>query len=409
MVSANRYRRLLSCFLSAVLSTVLLGFPCVELAVAEPVSAEAHSVIRVATYNVSFYRDRSGQFLQELLDGNAQQAQDIAEVLQRVRPDIVLLNEVDYDSEAAVVDAFRSGYLEVSQSNLEPLLLPHHYTAQVNTGVPSGHDLDSNGTTKTANDAFGYGKYPGQYGMVVLSRFPIDAAASRTFQKLRWQTMPGALLPTDPTTGNGYYSDAVLRDFRLSSKSFWDVVVRLPSAKPLHLLCSHPTPPVFDGPEDRNGKRNHDEVRLIADYLTNKADYLIDDKGQSGGLNKNASFVILGDLNADPLHGSGIKGTMQQLLNHPRVNGTVAPTSNGGPAASKRAADLNRDRAENAAQHTADFGKEGHGNLRIDYALPSKNFEVAGTGVHWPAPGEPGSQAIQATDHRLVWIDLRVD
>ena len=41
--------------------------------------------------------------------------------------------------------------------------------------------------------------------------------------------------------------------------------------KTFHLLASHPTPPVFDGDEDRNGKRNHDEVRLIADYINIRA------------------------------------------------------------------------------------------------------------------------------------------
>ena len=29
--------------------------------------------------------------------------------------------------------------------------------------------------------------------------------------------------------------------------------------KTVHFLTSHPTPPVFDGPEDRNGTRNGDE------------------------------------------------------------------------------------------------------------------------------------------------------
>ena len=61
----------------------------------------------------------------------------------------------------------------------------------------------------------------------------------------------------------------------------------------------HPTPPVFDGAEDRNGKRNHDEIRLMADYLTpNKGDYISDDNDNEAGLDSHSRFVLLGDFNA---------------------------------------------------------------------------------------------------------------
>ena len=46
---------------------------------------------------------------------------------------------------------------------------------------------------------------------------------------------------------------------RLATTGFWDVPVETPSGQ-LHLLAWHATPPVFDGPEDRNGRRNHDEA-----------------------------------------------------------------------------------------------------------------------------------------------------
>ena len=80
--------------------------------------------------------------------------------------------------------------------------------------------------------------------------------------------------------------------------------------KVLHLLVAHPTPPVFDGAEDRNGRRNFDEVRLWADYISGgkQADYLADDQGRRGGLEEKASFVIVGDLNADPVKGAADYG-----------------------------------------------------------------------------------------------------
>ena len=70
---------------------------------------------------------------------------------------------------------------------------------------------------------------------------------------------------------------------RLSSKTHVDVPVAT-SAGTLHILASHPTPPVFDGPEDRNGRRNHDEIRLFADYVDpDRSAYLVDDRGGRAG------------------------------------------------------------------------------------------------------------------------------
>ena len=91
--------------------------------------------------------------------------------------------------------------------------------------------------------------------MVVYSKYPIATDDVRTFQEFLWKDMPGAVLPDDPTTAApaDWYSPAELDVFRLSSKSHWDVPIKLPGRKPVHFLVSHPTPPIFDGTEDRNG------------------------------------------------------------------------------------------------------------------------------------------------------------
>ena len=113
---------------------------------------------------------------------------------------------------------------------------------------------------------------------------------ARTFQNLLWSAMPGARIPVDPERSNGlWYSDEALAVQRLSSKTHIDLPVRLAN-QDVHLLVAHPTPPVFDGPEDRNGRRNHDEIRLFADYVsTESAEYLVDDNGGAGGLSLRAS------------------------------------------------------------------------------------------------------------------------
>jgi endonuclease/exonuclease/phosphatase family metal-dependent hydrolase len=368
--------------------------------------------IRVATYNTSLFRDAAGQLKRDLAGGANPQVRRIAEVIQRVRPDILLVNEFDYDAAGEAAELFRTKYLAVGQNGCDPIQFAHHFTAPVNTGRPSGRDLDHNGKTGDPADAIGFGRHEGQYGMLVLSRFPIVRDRVRTFQKFLWRDMPRAMLPTDPQTVQPFYNDDDLAVLSLSSKSFWDIPITIPAAgrsRPfeLHLLCSHPTPPVFDGPEDRNGRRNHDEVRLIADYIDpEKSGYLIDDSGQKGGLSAGAHFVIVGDLNSDPVDGDSVPGTMGQILNHARVNNSFTPASAGGILASTRKRASNRAERGDPANDTSSFGD--FSNLRVDYTLPSIGLTLANGGVFWPAPGEPGSEAITATDHRCVWIDIHI-
>jgi hypothetical protein len=376
-------------------------------------TADDGPIIRVATYNTSLNRNTAGQLVRDLEGGSNEQARKIAEVIQRVRPDIVLLNEFDYDANHQSAELFRSKYLATGQNGCEPIQFGYDFTAPVNTGRPSGRDLNHNGKTGEADDAFGFGRHEGQYGMLVLSKFPIERDRVRTFQNFLWRDMPDAMQPMNLKSHKPFYSDDDLAIFRLSSKSHWDVPIEVPAidgAAPfkLHLLCSHPTPPVFDGPEDRNGCRNHDEIRMLADYIQpDKGAYLVDDSGRRGGLDVSALFVIVGDLNCDPVDGDSVRGTMDQLLKSPRVNGSSTPASNGGPFTAKQFADQFVNNHGNPANATSNFTAEGHGCLRVDYALPSKGLEIVRGGVFWPAPGEPGADAVTATDHRAVWIDIR--
>lgn len=398
--------------LAALVVVVLVIAACVRVRVHGDPRAWAQSMtdtVRVATYNTSLYAESAGALIARL-EGDDANARKVAAILQRVRPDVVLINEFDYDDAHRAADLFQRRYLEVAQANGgEALAYPHRFLAPVNTGVPSGLDLDRNGRVggqerDRGNDAWGYGLHPGQYGMLVLSRYPIDAAAVRTFQTLRWATMPGARRPRDPASGNWWYGDAVWPRLRLSSKSHWDVPVRTPAGV-IHVLAAHPTPPTFDGPENRNGLRNADEIRLWAEYLgdtTGAAPWLCDDAGRCGGLAADARFVILGDYNADPADGAGEHDAIRALLGHPRVLQSPAPRSAG---ASARATHYGFARTGDIATHTGDFGPKV-GTLRIDYALPSRNLVLKDSGVFWPLPGTPDASLADASDHHLVWVDV---
>jgi endonuclease/exonuclease/phosphatase family metal-dependent hydrolase len=371
--------------------------------------------LKVATFNVSMeatnYRHLnmppSDKVLQQVLStGDNEQVKNIAEIIQRVNPDVILLNEFDYiQNKESGVNAFVTRYLNVSQQEQAPLDYPYTYIAAVNTGQPTPFDLDNNGeATQYGNDAYGYGLYPGQYGMALLSKYPIKKDEVRTFQYFKWKDMPNAQRPmlvseNQQNTDSTWYSEDEWNAFRLSSKSHWDIPV-LVEDKTVHILAMHPTPPNFDGDEDRNGKRNSDEIRLMADYLSPKnGGYIYDDSGKQVTLGKNSRFVLVGDFNAADIGDKYRKGVIEQLTEHPLVNNSVIPKSDGGANSS----DL-----PYSNRFTAYWG------ARADYVLPSKyGMSVTDAGVFWPEKQSALHRLVKdraaSSDHRLVWVSLQLE
>ncbi|RMH13854.1 MAG: endonuclease/exonuclease/phosphatase family protein [Planctomycetota bacterium] len=367
--------------------------------------------LRVATFNILDVRPSDVQ------DGTQPRLRQLAETIQRIRPNVILLNEIafaapdDYsrpETGAWTAEQFNMLYLAVPQrEGLEPMSY-RVYTSRPNTGMPSGFDLDRDGQAVSAfplpepagddgrptppsergraygNDCWGFGTFPGQYGMALLvdERLIIDEDNVRTFRLFPWRAMPDAELPRDEN-GDLWYDEKVLSLFRLSSKSHWDVPVVLPNGSTVHFLCSHPTPPAFDGIEGRNKRRNHDEIRFWADYIAG-ADYIVDDAEQRGGLAEGAAFVILGDLNADPDEGDSHRDPIDRfLLGNKRINSSLTPVS-----------DIPVDGLD--ADDTAAFG------FRVDYVLPSADIRVLRGGVwRWADGSNP-------SDHYPVWVDIAV-
>lgn len=369
--------------------------------------ANAQQVVRFASFNVSMdatnYRQGDeaikASALSTALNSNHQQIRNIAEIIQKVRPDVVLLNEFDRaQNHLDALPNFINNYLNKGQNGQKAIDYPYTYWAPVNTGVLMKHDITGDGIVTHPNDTYGFGHYPGQYAMAILSRYPIDKDNIRTFQKFKWKDMPGALKPVDPKTGKSWYSEKVWNDFRLSSKSHWDVPINI-NGKTVHVLASHPTPPVFDGPEDRNGRRNHDEVRFWVDYLNSENnEYIYDDSGKNGGLAADQHFVIMGDLNASNISGDGPKEAINALLTHDRVF-DPQPTSAG--------AEQHKPDDKNAKYHTAYWG------MRADYAVPSKTLmPIVASEVYWPTVDQVDYRLIKdraaSSDHRLVWVDVTV-
>lgn len=379
-------------------------------------SIEMPTNLRVATFNVSMealnYTDKKQQNavkidsnkLSQALKNDHQQIKNIAEIIQRVNPDIILLNEFDrIDDSTTNIHYFLKHYLNKPQHNQQAINYPYFYQGAVNTGVKIDSDLNLDGSSSQLPvDAHGFGYFVGHFGMVLLSKYPIDEKAIRTFQKFKWHDMPNALKPINPETNQPWFSKEAWQTLRLSSKSHWDIPIKI-NDETVHILASHPTPPVFDGPENRNGKRNHDEIRFWFDYInTDQGAYIYDDNNQKGPLQANQRFIIMGDQNASSVEGDAImtkasKGIIA-LLGSDKIQDPL-PTSMGGQ--------MHSSGNSHGINHTAYWG------MRADYILPSTfGFTINKSGVFWPQSNEETHRLIKnrqaSSDHRLVWVDVEL-
>jgi hypothetical protein len=307
-------------------------------------------------------RDGPGLLLRDLARGEDTQIAAVLAVIATADADVLALQSIDYDltGEALKRLAGAAGY-------------PYHFALRPNTGMPTGHDLNGDGRLGGPADAQGYGRFSGQGGMAILSRFPIMVEGVQDLSAILWTQIPDPLLPV---TAQGPFPSAKAQAIlRLSTTGHWIVPIALPDG-PFDLMTFHASPPVFDGAEDRNGRRNHDEIRLWQQVLDGKV-----------GSAPAGRFVIAGDANLDPVDGEGIKPAIVNLLADPRVQ-DVSPAGASGT-------------------DTVDWSDPVPGDLRVDYVLPSTHWQVLDAGVLWPDPGDPLADTVAtASRHRLVWVDL---
>ncbi|TNF59212.1 MAG: endonuclease/exonuclease/phosphatase family protein [Rhodobacteraceae bacterium] len=335
--------------------------------------------LRIASFNAELMRDGPGLLLRDLTRGGDAQIAAVVAVIARVDPDILILQGLDHDHGLAALSALADALAAQGVLYDTRLALP------TNRGLATGLDMDGDGRTGTARDAQGYGRFYGQGAMAVLARFPVDRDAVQDFTTLLWADLPGALLPVTPE-GTPFPSDAGRAVQRLSSSGHWVLPFQLPGGR-LDVMAFHAGPPVFDGPEDANGRRNHDEILFWQRVLDGQV-----------GTPPPGPFVIAGSANLDAQDSDGRREAIRALLADPRLQ-DPAPQSAGAAQAGAQG------HAGPDALDSVDWPEVGR--LRVDYVLPSAGLRVLGSGVFWPAPGEAGHEdALAASRHRLVWVDI---
>ena len=308
-----------------------------------------------------------GLLLRDILKGDDPQIEALIRVVQHADADVLVLADIDYDMHLAALEALADRIGSY----------PFRFALEPNRGKLSGVDLNGDGKIGGPQDAIGYAEFRGQSGLAILSRYPIDRSGVVDLTGFSWQDLPSPIMTTDIPT-----------DFPLSTTGHWSVPITFAEGQSVHILTWHATPPVFDGPEDRNGRRNHDETSLWLAYL-------------DGQLPHPAPplFVLAGVANLDPLDGDGRAEALIALLSDPRIT-DAKPRSDGAVEAA------NADHRGDPALDTADWpdGAGRPGNLRVDYVLPSSEFRIIDAGVLWPsASGSLSNDVMRASRHRLVW------
>lgn len=336
-----------------------------------PLLAQAET-LRIATFNTELSRKGPGLLLRDIESGEDSQIAAVVTVVSQNSPDILVLQGIDWDYNSLALKALERRLAQAGSP------YPHLFASQPNAGLATDLDLDGDGRLGGPGDSQGYGDYTGRGGLAVLSRYPLLVDEVTDFTPLLWRDLPGARLPRHPD-GSPFPSAQAQAIQRLSSTAHWALPVALKNGDRLMLLCFQAAPPLFDGAEDRNGLRNADEIRLWQVFLDGQlpAEFAAPTA---------AEFVIVGGANLDPDKGEGRRNSIAQLLQDPRLQ-DPRPTSS------------------QAGTQTVDWGEARH--MRVDYLLPSQDWQIAGSGVVWP--DSPASPAAIASRHRLVWIDLILD
>ena len=310
--------------------------------------------------------------LQSLAKGGNDQQRAVVTTIADLNADVLLLTGIDYDAGGQTLAALAGALAEAGAP------YPYRLPLRPNSGLATGFDLNGNGRLGEPRDAMAYGRYAGEGGMALLSRLPIDTAQMRDFSGFLWADLPQSLSPdTDP---------ALRGVQRLSSGGHYEVPIALPDGQSLRLLAFYATPPAFDGEEDRNGKRNHDEAAFWLELMA----------GHLPFAPPAAPFAIIGQASLDPADGEGRAGALRTLLAHPALT-DPAPRGTSGRVDAGQTGD--------SALDTALY--DGLGGLRVEYILPSRDLAVQGAGVIWPPDSDPKAQVLAtASRHRPLWVDV---
>lgn len=372
--------------------------------------------MRIATFNVGDLRTT------DLRDANNLRAGKLAEVIQGVDADVLVLTNInrdlrgvsgtsEFDPEGVNAERLEETFIAVPQGPGEPIAY-QTYMPTVNSGRLSRRDLDQNGqrvtryltpagskddgsppepdprATSYALDAWGFGEFPGQRGMALLVRegWAFNPADVRTFTDFRWASVPSASRPRARAGTGDYYDFADWQEIPLFQSTMFLAPITPPSGKRFWVAALYAGPTTGDLADNRSYFRRLDEVRALGD-LVDGAAYLQDDSFNPVPPEVlKEPVVVLADLGIDPTEPPVETNPAARLLAHERFDASPAPV-----------ADVAR-----PTLGPADSARDGG---RRDFVLIDNRLRVEDAGVYRTLPSDT---VAFPSDRFPVWVEVRV-
>jgi 3-phytase len=345
----------------------------------------------------------------KLLDESDEQATAAAQILARFAPDIISINELQFDMQGVPTPSMPGapGTTGWGQFDVFGADNAHRLADRIAAaGTPEGYEhrlifVGNSGYywegSTLGFDWFilrGWGEFRGRFNTAILSRYPILLDQVRIISDVPWDALPeNHIAKMKAETGID-----VPPGFPIFEKGLNIVPVQV-NDEVLHLVLLHTVSPAFD---PINPYRNYDELRALVMFLD----------GQLPGvepLPPDAKFMIVGDLNADPDDGDGLPGAIQQVLDHPSVIavfGAGAGTKGNNGQYNTYLSGCGLDDGSIVQNPTQKF------QLQLDYLLPSTNLgEPLETFLFFPdfqTEREDFDLACRASDHRFAYTDIQL-
>jgi hypothetical protein len=358
--------------------------------------------LRVAQFNL---REMSTD---KLMSASDEQATAAAEVAARFEPDILCINELQYDISGwpaqgmpgAAPGSPYGGYNVPGADNAKRVAERvaaaggPSYEHTLLTAGNSGYYWEGNTLGFDWFILRGWGEYPGRFNTAVLSKYPIVEDQVRIITNFAWEDLPdNKIAQMDSEIGV-----QVPPGFPLFEKSLNVVPVQV-GADVVHLVLLHPVSPAFD---PINPYRNYDELRALRLFLD----------GQLPGVEPlavGAKFIVVGDLNADPDDGDSLPGAIQQVLEQPDLLAVFpegAGTKGNNGQYNTYISGCGLDDGSVVTNPAARF------QLQLDYLLPSATIgQPLESNNFFPDIAQNQydfALSCRASDHRFLSIDVEI-
>ena len=202
------------------------------------------------------------------------QIQAVKKILSRYKPDILSINEIQYDLPFIPDSNFTTRGQNLKKLSSILNLYKNTSFNPANTGLKAKSKKNgayflnpNNPKARLLADKINFGTMPAQYSTGLISRYPI--IEEKVFTSIKWKDFnPNIELKKFKTSDGSSYP----KNIELFDKNFSDITLKVGS-KNIHIIVLHTVPSYhFGNKHSPNYQRNRDQLRFLEWYLTGETD-----------------------------------------------------------------------------------------------------------------------------------------